>query len=65
MIRKATVGQWTPARETVEAIGMELCSHWVATHAVPASPFWPRPVSWLLNNASRTHHFTSGGRLIR
>jgi len=34
-------------------MGRELCSHWVATHAVPASPFWPRPVSWLNRQAAR------------
>lgn len=55
MVKNTTTtgGRWSPTQETFDAMGRELCSHWVATHAVPASPFWPRPVSWLNRQAAR------------
>jgi len=53
VVKKATLGLWSPSRETFEAMGRELCAHWVATHATPQSPFWPRSVSWLNRHAAR------------
>lgn len=58
MVKKATFRRWSPSNETIEAMGTALCSHWLASHAIAHSPFWPRPLSWL-------HHLTSGGRLMR
>jgi hypothetical protein len=60
VVKKATLGIWSPSKETFDAMGQELCSHWVATHRAPASPYWPRPVSWLNRQAARL----AGGILL-
>src|SRR5437868_5864855 len=53
VVKKATLELWSPSSETMEAMGGVQCSHWVASHAVPESPFWPRPRSWLNRQAAR------------
>jgi len=63
VVKKTTFGIGLSPRAALDATGQELCSHWLAAaHAVPQSPFWPRPVSWLQGHAKR---LASGAWLSR
>ena len=59
MTTKTTLRLWQPPGETLEAIADVLTSHWQAAKAHPERLFWPEAANWL------SHHFTSGGKLMR
>jgi hypothetical protein len=63
---------WRPPTETLEAIAGVLGAHWRAAATMPGRLFWPDPGTWLrMPRVSvvpahlASHHFTTGGKLIR
>ena len=60
---------WRPPAETLDALGSVLGAHWrAAARSRAARLFGPANGSWLRERGighRTSHHFTTGGRLIR
>ena len=61
---------WRPHSETLQTITEVLSQHWRAAARLHPARFWPTARRWLKADPltpppAESHHFTSGGKLIR